>query len=226
MDLKAHYKKLFDRSVQNILNNKYVLDPEIDSNNDNRYGITLLIRPSEKVKKQIQRFLSALKEVDNSQYYYPNTDIHITVLSIISCQTGFSLNQINTEEYLTVIEENLDSIANLEIHCKGITASDSAVMIQGFPSDESLNSFRDSLRKAFSKTNLKQSIDSRYTLLTAHSTVCRFRAPIENTAELIAVLEKYKHYDFGTFQVNTLDLVYNDWYQRAEKTQIIHQFKI
>ncbi|HJR99903.1 MAG TPA: hypothetical protein VJ780_03105, partial [Flavobacterium sp.] len=86
--------------------------------------------------------------------------------------------------------------------------------------------FRDELRKAFKNTNLKQSIDSRYSLFTAHSSVCRFRKPITDTSKLITVLEQNRTHSFGKFAVKEVELVYNDWYQKTEKTTVLHQFTI
>lgn len=224
MDLAAHYQQLFKQSAKAILNHNYKLDLTIDDATDSRYGITLLIRPPEAVKNKIQSFLDQLKKVDDTQYFYPNSDIHITVLSIISCYEGFHLNQIEIEKYKTIINEHLPLLSNLEIDFNGITASDSAVMIQGFPSNDSLNNFRNTLRDAFKNSPLEQSIDSRYTLFTAHNTVCRFRKPIADTAKFISILEKYRQQDFGTFTVNEVELVCNDWYQRKKKTQVLHSF--
>ena len=97
MDLETHYYQLFTESSKAILDKNYVIDTTIDAENDNRFGITLLIRPPESIKNKIQSFLNELKKDDPTQYYYPNSDMHITVLSIISCYDGFGLNQINPE---------------------------------------------------------------------------------------------------------------------------------
>lgn len=224
MDLAAHYNQLFRESSKAILDNNYVIDTKIDTENDNRFGITLLIRPPESIKNKIQSFLNELQKEDPLQYYYPNSDMHITVLSIISCYDGFSLNQINPEAYISIIQENLAALQSLEIKLSGITASNSTIMIQGFPTNDSLNSFRDVLRKAFQNTTLEQSIDSRYTLFTAHISVCRFRNPITNPEKLVSLLEKYRKADFGNFEVKEIELVHNDWYQKKEKTQLLHRF--
>ena len=226
MDLATHYDQLFTQSVKAILNHNYVIDTQIDSETDQRFGITVLIRPPESIKNKIQSFLNELKGVDDLQYYYPNSDIHITVLSIISCYDGFNLNLINPSEYIAIIQENLISLKKLEISFNGITASNSTIMIQGFPSNDSLNSLRDALRKAFQNSTLKQSIDSRYPLFTAHSSVCRFRKPIAKTQKIIDVLEDYRSINFGKFEVSELELVYNDWYQKTEKTTLLHQFSV
>ncbi|KIC02741.1 mutarotase [Flavobacterium sp. JRM] len=226
MDLASHYNNLFMESCEKISNDNYVIDMQIDDLSDNRLGITLLIRPSEEIKNSIQLFLNELKEVDASQYYYPNSDIHITVLSIISCYDGFDLNNITIQDYVAVINKCIAGLNKSVINLHGITASPSAIMIQGFPSDTSINDLRDNLRTAFKETTLEQSIDKRYSLFTTHLTVVRFRKPIKNKDLFLKTLHKYRDYNFGKFEIKNLELVHNDWYQRAEFVKTLSDFKI
>jgi len=224
MNLAEHYNQLYTKSVKEILAGNYKLDTQINSVSDSRYGITLLIRPSESVKANIQVLLKDLKAVDNTQYYYPDSDIHITVMSIISCYDGFSLDKINVHEYIDIIEKSLIEVDQININFRGITASPSAVMIQGFPSDETLNAFRNKLRDNFKNSDLQQSIDSRYEIATAHSTIMRFQEKLKNPEKLIQVLEQYRDYDFGEFRVKEVELVYNDWYQHDKNTILLADF--
>ena len=218
MNLQEHYNQLYKKSSKAILEGKYSLDSQINDVTDSRFGITLLIRPNDEIKAQIQSFLDELRKVDSQQYYYPTSDIHITVMSIISCYEGFTLDKIRIEEYIEIIQKSLLEVDEIKIEFKGVTASTSAIMIQGFPTDESLNNLRDKLRENFKKSNLEQSIDSRYTISTAHSTVMRFQEKLDNPGKMIAVVEKFRDYDFGEFTVDKLELVYNDWYQRKSNT--------
>jgi 2'-5' RNA ligase len=218
MNLQEHYDQLYKNSAAAILEGKYTVDNRIADTSDSRFGITLLIRPTDEIKAKIQLFLKELREVDSKQYYYPDTDIHITLMSIISCYEGFTLNKINIKEYIELIQKSLIDLDKIEIKLKGITASSSALMIQGFPTDESMHNLREKLRENFKKSTLEQSIDSRYTIATAHLTVVRFQEKLENPEKLIAVLEKFRDFDFGEFKVNKLELVYNDWYQRKKNT--------
>jgi 2'-5' RNA ligase len=226
MDLATHYTNLFTASCEKISNDNYVIDTQIDNLSDNRFGITLLIRPTEEIKNSIQLFLNELKEVDASQYYYPNSDIHITVMSIISCYDGFDLNNIMLQDYIAVINKCITGLNKSVINLHGITASPSAIMIQGFPSDTSINDLRDNLRTAFKQTTLEQSIDKRYSLFTTHLTVVRFRNPINNKDLFLKTLHKYRDYNFGKFEIKNLELVHNDWYQRAEIVENLSDFKI
>ena len=226
MNLTEHYKELYESSIKKIENESYQTDLLIDSPVDRRFGITLLIRPPENIKNKIQLFLDRIKQVDPTQYYYPNSDIHITVMSIISCYEGFQLDQISIPDYINLIQESLNEIERFEIKFKGITASDSGIMIQGFPENENLNNLRNSLRTNFKKSNLEQSLDKRYSIQTAHSTVVRFRRKFQNKNEYLEIIESYKNSNFGSFEVKELELVFNDWYQRERNSNLLEKFRI
>lgn len=226
MDLHKHYNRLYKGSINTIKADNYDIDSQIDSDSDNRFGITLLIRPSALIKNNIQGFIQELKEIDPEQYYYPDTDIHITVMSIISCYSGFDLSTINIADYSRIIGHSFVDINNIEIEFRGITASSSAIMIQGFTNSKDLDNLRDNLRRNFRNSGLEQSIDVRYSISTAHSTVVRFRKKIQNKKGLIETLEKYRNHDFGKFKIGQLELVYNDWYQRNQLVKQLATFKL
>lgn len=226
MNLTEHYNQLYKSSSEAILSGNYRLDAKINDPSDSRFGITLLLRPSEKIKADIQLFLKELKAIEPSQYYYPDSDIHITVMSIISCYEGFSLDQIAVESYIEIIQKSLADLDEIKIEFRGITASNSAIMIQGFPSGKSLNNLRDKLRENFKNSALEQSIDRRYSIATAHSTVMRFREKLQNPEQLIQIANQFREYNFGEFKADKLELVFNDWYQRERNTIQLKNFQL
>ncbi|TGV03258.1 mutarotase [Flavivirga rizhaonensis] len=226
MNLKDHYNALYTESIQKISNDDYQIDHLIDSPLDKRFGITLIIRPSIEVKNKIQEFLNKIKVIEPNQYYYKNSDIHITVMSIISCYDGFQLKDINLSEYIKLINQSLNCNIDLEISFKGITASPSCLMVQGFMNNNSLNIIRNNLRENFKNTTLEQSIDKRYSIQTAHSTVCRFSKKLNQKSEFLKSIEHFRNYDFGSFKVKNLELVYNDWYQKEKHVKRLFDFSI
>ncbi|MBK5193559.1 MAG: mutarotase [Flavobacteriaceae bacterium] len=225
MNLADHYDNLYQNSIDEIRTEGCKTDPLIKSPTDNRFGVTLLIRPPILVKKRIEIFLKELKNIDNQQYYYPLSDIHITVMSIISCANGFELKNISIPDYMRIIEKSIQDVGKFRIKFKGITASTSTIMIQGFYG-EILNTFRNNLRINFQKSHLEQTIDKRYSIKTGHSTVVRFQNKLEQENNFLEALEKYKDFDFGEFDVNWVELVFNDWYQRKEHVRILSYFDI
>lgn len=226
MNLNEHYSRLYKKSIQQIKDHGCHSDPHIDDDSDNRYGLTLLIRPDEHVKEKTEILLRQLREVEPQQYYYPATDFHITVMSIISCYSGFNPSHINLADYIHLINQSIAGIQPFKITFKGITASPSCLMTQGFPLDETLNKLRNNLRTLFGNSQLEQSLDKRYTLQTAHSTVVRFRQPLTQPEKFLKILEKHKNTSFGSFTVNQLELVFNDWYLRHKKVQKVGLFRV
>ncbi len=224
--LTKHYNQLYENAIQQIIADSYQVDKLIDSPADKRFGITLILRPSDAVNEEIQHFLDQVKKVEPLQYFYPSSDIHVTVMSIISCYNGFKLSQIKVEDYVEIIQQSIGDLGAFEVEFRGITASPSCIMIQGFFKDHTLNQFRDNLRGNFKKTDLEQSIDVRYSIQTAHSTVFRLRQQLSNKAEFLKVIEVYRDHYFGSFTVDALEFVYDDWYQRKEKVKTLYRFEL
>ncbi|TCD29215.1 mutarotase [Pedobacter psychrodurus] len=225
MNLAKHYHKLYTDAVAKISAGRYETDHLIDSDTDQRFGITLVIRPDAATKDKIQQFLAEAKAIEPDQYYYQNADIHITLMSIISCYEGFDLKDIHVEDYIQLIQQVLARHKCFKIQFKGLTASPSCILIQGFLTD-TLNEIRDDLRAGFKNSDLQQSIDKRYTIQTAHATVIRFRSELKHKDTLLNLIEKYRDFDFGTFEVKQVELVYNDWYQRERFVKKLQVFKL
>ncbi|MEO9805089.1 MAG: mutarotase [Reichenbachiella sp.] len=222
--LEKHYDEMWAGALKQFRLGQCNTDAFIDSLNDARRGITLLARPTGEIETKINNFKNNLKEADPDQYYYPSEDLHLTILSIISCYSGFRLESINSIEYSEVIERCLANPIEVQFH--GMTASPSAVMVQGFPERDDLNLLRDKLREEFNDSVLESSIDSRYKINTAHFTIARFRKPIKNIDKFIETLSSFRDYSFGKMTINKLDLVYNDWYQRERSVKELDTFTL
>lgn len=170
--------------------------------------------------------LSKLKLLEPHQYFYRDSDLHVTVMSIISCYDGFKLSQIRIEDYIETIKESINGVGPFKIEFRGLTASPSCLMVQGFLEDNTLSQLRDNLRDNFQNSGLEQSIDKRYAIQTAHATIVRLREKLRNKDEFLSLVGAYRNHCFGTFKVNALVLVYNDWYQRKEHVQTLHKFEL
>lgn len=225
-DLEKHYDCLWESSLNQFQAGAFEIDSLIDSDNDSRFGITLLFRPGQEVRERVQQFLLELQQLEPEQYYYPESDMHVTVMSVISCHAGFSLSSIRVEEYVQLIQHTLQNFRSFELNFRGVTASPSGLLIQGFPVADKLNALRNQLRENFRNTRLQQTIDARYVLQTAHITAVRFKTPPQNAAAFLRNVQEYRKHDFGKTEVNELELVYNDWYQRKALVRLLSSFRL
>ncbi len=88
-------------------------------------------------------------QLEPQQYYYPASDLHLTVLSLISCYSGFALSQIDTAAYVDLVKEVIADTGPFRLDFQGITASPSCVLVQGFFDNQQFNQLRAKLRSAF-----------------------------------------------------------------------------
>jgi len=131
-ELQQHYQALWQQSLVKFEQQQFDTDALLTAIDDSRYGVTLLARPSEQVKQQIRHHLAELMQLEPQQYYYPVSDLHLTVLSLISCYSGFALSQIDTAAYVELVKEVIADTGPFRLDFQGITASPSCVLVQGF----------------------------------------------------------------------------------------------
>jgi 2'-5' RNA ligase len=196
-------------------------DRNINSSSDTRRGVTALayLQSNNKlVTDNIRQFLNDVKHIEPSQYYYPPNDLHLTILSIITCVKNFTYSDINPCAYQALFLDAFSGINQIEIRFKGITATPECILIQGFPVGDELEKLRQKLRDGYSRSSLRTSIDKRYSIKTAHCTAIRFCSLLHNKHLLKDCLSKYRNHDFGSISLKHFELVFNDWYQRKSNT--------
>lgn len=226
-NIQEIYDSLWEKSMEKFRDNKFELDYYLTHRKeDHRRGITLIARLENKVITEFIDFMRDCKLIEPDQHYYDSNDIHITVLSIITCFNGFAIENLDRKAYADIIKQTIKNTGPLQISFRGITASPSCIMIQGFPTDNKLNLLREHLRESFQNSALDHSIDKRYPIKTAHSTIVRFKDPITDNSCLIDLLNKYRNYNFGVSKIEAIDLVYNDWYMTNKIVSKINTFPL
>ncbi len=220
------YDALWDHAFTKFQQDKFELDTCISDPGDPRRGITLLARFSDSIATKVATFLKQARSIEPGQYYYPATDFHLTVLSIITCHAGFSLQNIDSESYVAVIRESVQGAGPIKVCFRGLTASPSCIMLQGFPLGDELGRLRERVRSGFKNSRLQSSIDSRYAIRTAHSTVIRFQKPVKYKKQFLDFTMDYREHDFGTLIIDDLELVFNDWYQKIMRSKKLYTFHL
>lgn len=51
-----------------------------------------------------------------------------------------------------------------------------------------------------------------------------FRKPIKDKEKIIEILEKYRDFNFGTFNFEHYYLLFDDWYQRKKSVNKLFKF--
>jgi 2'-5' RNA ligase len=221
------YERLWNEAVPAMGRNDVEFDRHLLSKSqDLRRGLTLALRPCSKVQDSINTFLLELAEAVPGQYFYRPEEFHVTVLAIISGSESWQDKIQHLAAYQSIIDEVLKRHRKFSIAFQGVTASLSAVMIQGFPGDETLARIRDELRDAFWKNKFGEQLDVRYKINTAHITVMRFCNANVDGKRLLTKLQANRTTDFGETRVAELELILGDWYASASTARTLQKYKL
>ncbi|WP_158970088.1 2'-5' RNA ligase family protein [Paraglaciecola sp. L3A3] len=219
--MNKYYQNMWQQGMAAYQQQEFKLDKQIANAGDTRRGITLLARLSQPVKDKTSQFLTELDVICPGQYLYPQSDMHLTIMSIVSCCEGFMFDADTAQQYLLALAPKLAVVSSFNVEFSGITVSDAAVLLAGHTDQLQLADLRSQVREAITISGTAHSMDSRYKIETAHSTIFRYQTQPTNSHSLIQFLQKNHHRQFTHMRVGSLDLVFNDWYQTKKNTRLI-----
>ncbi|MEL6216069.1 MAG: hypothetical protein AAFQ99_10380, partial [Pseudomonadota bacterium] len=110
-------------------------DDSIDDPGDARLGLTLVLRFGPPVSERFCEFMARAKALEPELYTYAPSELHTTVLSVVTCVEDYIYDPASLAEYERAICSCIDLRAPLVIDFEGTTAAAACVMAQGFVHD-------------------------------------------------------------------------------------------
>jgi len=197
-----------------------------DRAGDQRRGVSLIFCPPPAVQASIKDFLDPLAEAFPGQHFYAPAEFHVTVLTPISGTDRWRREMRELRVFREILRAALRGRPAFGVEFRGVTAAPNAVMVQGFPRDGALERIRDGLRRAFAERGLGDRLDRRYRNAAAHITVMRFGRAGLDGRRLLTRLAANRAREFGSMQVDTLQLVWSDWYASAKALRVLEEFPL
>lgn len=142
-------------------------------------------------------------------YYYPLTDFHVTILDLQRAKPGLACSSELAQRYTEAIRHAAREICPFEVRFCGMVASDSAVLVKGYY-DPAFEVLRQKLRTILRENNLP--LDERYETFSCHVTIVRFPCKIVFPMVFTDVISNLANSNFGKFTVDSIQLVYHNWY--------------
>ena len=222
----AIYDRLWRESVAAFREGRFETDPLIDDPDDARRGLSLVARFGEPVAGALAALRSRLAAVAPEQYLPHPDELHVTVLSIVTCTEVYAPTEMELGPYAELVGECLRDASGFDLDMRGLTASPSCVLVRGFPEDDGLERIRAALRDGFARSALHRTMEARYRARTAHATVLRLARDPADGAALLDALEGLRDEPFGRCRVDRLELVVNDWYHRRDRVHRVAVFDL
>lgn len=221
------YEQLWVKTGPLLRAGQLRIDPCLrDRTDDNRRCVTLVARPNAKVSHKVENFLRNAASICPRQHFYQPQELHLTVMAIISGSEFWRDQMDRLPVGRAILDGVLKDCGAFRVAFRGATISPDAVMIQGFPADAGLSQLRDELRAAFRRHGLGGNLDRRYKTTTAHLTVMRFSEPEADWERLHDFLQAHRETDFGETRVQSLQLLWGDWYASADVVRVLREYRL
>lgn len=221
------YDRLWSEASRHFQSGQVEIDPYlVNRADDRRLGLSVIGRLDPAVGQRFASFLNRARQVAPKQHFYHSSEFHLTVLSLFTATEALEPYWNNRAAYQAAVGQALRAGQAFTVHYRGVTASKSAVMIQGFTPGPQLAQLRARLRQALREAGLGQGLDERYAIDTAHATVLRFKSRPENLQGLLTLLQRQRTTDFGSTVFSTLQLVKNDWYLSRDRVEILARYPL
>jgi hypothetical protein len=155
-----------------------VLCGELSSpGSDMRYGVAFISRPSPVVIDYIISIQDLLRKLEPDQYYYPPSDLHLTILEVVhnrDPEESSSIAQHIQARIDGIIPKGKDPILD-----SPILVFDAAGCALGLlPFDDTLQEVRANIRERLLSINI--SVAPRYAAETAHISFMRYTSPLKS----------------------------------------------
>lgn len=224
---QAVYDHLWNEASALFAQGQVKIDPYLlNRESDIRRGMTLVIRPSSAVIARLVDLLDRLREIVPGQHFYRPDELHLTLLALNNAVPDFDLDAVPLATYRAILDDLLPRVPPFELRFMGVSASPETVFACGHSPDNAINALRDTLRERLAAAGLGETLDRRYRIVTAHSTMLRFCAPPENLPRLVEFLASVRQHDFGAFEVREITWVTNDWYMSYDRVRVLGQWRL
>ena len=224
---EAVYARLWDDAQAAFAAGTVGTDPHLDDRaSDLRRGLTLVLRPAPPMRAQIAALIAQLDAIAPGQHVYRPDELHVTVLSLISASEVVRLAAISLDAYRALLNDLCARERPLSVHFMGVGASPDSIFVCGQTGGDALNALRDRLRARLVQAGLADGMERRYRSVTNHATILRYRTPPPDLPRLAAFLAAQRARDLGSFQVDTLELTFNDWYMSHDRVQVLGRFAL
>jgi len=224
--LPSFYKKLCEDGRRDLQKRVIQIVPFLDDlRKDIRRGLTLIVRPSLQVERQLTAINQHLRKVAPHHFYYEASRFHFSIISLITAYETFDLKKTPLQLYERTIREVLSIFPPFDVEFAGVGATRSSIIAKGFPIGGTLEAIREMLRQRLRSAGLGRGIDERYRSLSAHVTLGRLKV-MDDFDPLIACLDKLHEVQLERMCVSQAQLVINDFYMSPDKVRLIADIEL
>ena len=224
--LPSFYRDLCEQGRRALREQTIQVVPFLDElDQDSRRGLTLVVRPSSEVTRQLVAVTERFRRVAPAHFYYDPSRFHFTIISLVTACKDFQLQKTPLDLYKCTIRKVLAPFPPFEVKFVGVGATRNSIIAKGFPVGGALEAIRNMLRDRLNAAGLGGGVDKRYRSRGAHVTLARLKAA-EDFSEMIGCVEEICEAWLGRMWVRQAQLVVNDFYMSRGKVRLVAEMEL
>ncbi len=189
---------------------------------DTRLGISLIV-PIGFLDGAYPQLIERFKEAEPDQYYYPLSDLHVTIFDFISGRMDYQRDSGLEKIFIELSRRALADFSPFEFDLEGVTFSSAAGLLQGFDSGQIVG-IRSRIRSLLKEYGIPNT--ERYESESAHVTFCRFKSVLRNPAGLVDLIERNGDSKISHTTFRSFELVEHDWYNCVSRKRLIERIDL
>lgn len=205
MTLQDEYAHLWGRSRERLRAGTPAVEPPPHEGGD-RWGLSVIFRPDDAVGRRLAEAATELRSHAGSGHaYYGTETLHTTVMTVDTYRVHLDANR-HVAPYVRLMQNAAEGIPRFRHEYRGLTASASTILAQGFPVGDALSDIRTALCGLLSP-GTKESRQEARVRTFAHASLCVFSGPIVAAEGLVSYIENHREHVYGACDVHALELV-------------------
>lgn len=225
--VEAIYQDIAARGQARLASGNIQADPYlIDAVLDQRRGLSVIAFPDDSIKTRCLQVVQALAEAEAGQFPYAAESLHLTVLNLVTVGHFGSAEERRLPQFTEVVTRALLDVGSFEVNYVGLVLAPDCVIVRGYPVGPTLERLRERLRQEMRTAGYGELLDRRYRLQTAHSTVFRFRTPLNDPRRFDGLVKSFANLALGTCRFSAVELIKHDWYMTPTRRTRIGIFAL
>ena len=208
----------------NLVDRNILAHPE----QDQLRGLNLITYLPDEVNRIIDAYLLPRLTgiLGNAAWFVPPQGRHVTILDIIPHNSGVKASEIKRD--LNGYDDSIKTLVGsfdqgIRVGLEGVFASPDGITIQGFPLDNGLANFRESLRNNLSSFGLVNLEKTKYKIETAHVALAKFTDKMDG-GRLLEVVDTLRDLELGEFTAKELVLNISSRYDKVTTIEVVRKY--
>ena len=205
--IKQVYEHMWNASKAPLARGLIEPDP-IPSEGGRNWGVSAIVRPTEPVLNRLEDAAKEVSELTGPEHaIYDASNLHITLRTLETYRSHVTEKDLLIRQYAGILKEIAHQSGPIRISYRGLTATRTSIIAQGWPLDDTFQTLRERFHKQLARTGLSDGPESNSIRQIAHTSLVVFGGSISSPGSLVDYIEANRTTNYGPTEITKIEIV-------------------